>query len=219
MGANRDYILRTWGKQSLAQQAAALGISVPTVKKHRRSLICAGVAQPTRRSRPYPPDTSRRIRLMLAQGATVAQVARALRRSPKAIETFCTDHGISIYAARTNCWTAYSAARVFGVHPKTARAWFDAMGIAPRAYATRAQVGAFLENRAWWPTYDPERIIDPELAASARFARRMARGQWVPVLRYSAAHYYSPATVREWCRNGKVTSLRCQGLWYVWEAL
>lgn len=217
---HRAYIARTWGRLSVAQQAAARGISPGQVRKLRMGLQRAGRVSPTtrRHSPHWPPRAAEQIRRWRAAGASAADIAAALGRSLEALHSYCRTRGIDMTTRAA--WGAREIARLFDVDKDVIPAWRGVLqpGLPPhrRWSVNRAQLIAFVGERAYWPQYNPERIGDPEIAAAARYARRMADGAWVYSAAWAAQHGCAATTARRWCQQGRLEAVKAGRAWYVW---
>lgn len=218
--AHRAYIARTWGRLSVAEQAAARGITHGQVLKLRMGLQRAGRVSPTtRRCSPrWPPRATEQIRRMRAAGASAANIAATFGRSVEALHTYCRAHKIDMTTRAA--WGARELARLFDVDKDVIPTWRDVLqpGLPPhrRWSVSRAQLIAFVAERAYWPQYNPERIGDPEIAAAARYARRMAGGAWLHSAAWAVQHGYAATTARRWCQQGRLEAIKCGRAWYVW---
>lgn len=225
METSRDYIVRTWGRATVAQQAAALHLSASYVRRLRSELLRAGaVSAQRRKANPlWPADTLRRVRAGLRAGRSITDIARDFRRDADGLLAHCNANGLHVSAERVgHVWQALDIAHMFDVQEKRVRQWRAALGAKTRAQGhwriTRAQLLAFVAKREYWPAYTPDAIRDPDIRAAARFERLRAGGDWEPIMAWAYRHGWAPSTARRWCANGTIpNALRTTAGWFVWK--
>jgi hypothetical protein len=185
------YLIATADEPNTAQ-AAALGVSPHCISDWRRKLVARGLI--TRRAGGYTHITDRErraiCRLFLEQGYSMRKIAE-LREIPVSRVEHALDGARVRAASREPRYTAAAAARLFGVQVHTVSAWAR-LGWLPEARSSigdprgerahfafvRADLVAFLANRASWVAWEPAQLADPELAAYARLQRQAAGGRW-----------------------------------------
>lgn len=93
------------------------------------------------------------------------------------------------------------------------------LGNRTRVHITDQVLSGFIADRAWWMTWDPARITDPEWRAEALRLREAAGGCWVTTQELSEALHYDARTIRGWITSGRwpVEVMRREGRWYVWK--
>ncbi len=221
--AHRAYIIRTWGRLSVAQQAKARGVSESWICRLRSELLRAGrVSHETRHGSPrWPRRAAEQIRRMRQDGASAIEIAATFGRSVEALHVFCRTRQIDMTTRAA--WDARSAARLLDVGKDVMASWRDilAPGTPPKRpwSVSRRQLIAFVADRRYWPHYSPERINDPEIAAAARYARRMAGGEWLHSTAWAQQHHLADTTVRRWCQRGRLDAIKAGRAWYVWSAV
>lgn len=241
----RAFIRETYTRLRPHEQAAQLGLSPHYVMKLRSELIRAGVVDPAERAgpmRPWSDDELVRARLLIEEGKSVAQVARALGRSYHAVVCALQKHegGVERVRRQELCRvrSLWETAQLFGVSYPRAFVWvrerwlkarrngaWRHAGPAQRAKTKRVAylvsddaIMAFLSVREAWVTYDPADITDAAWRAAAEDARAAAGGFWITAQDYASQAYYAREHGSKLVRQGRVPyeTRKILGAWYVW---
>lgn len=181
---------------------------------------------------------------MLQAGHPLRLIAKRLNRTAYAVEKRCQLMGKKVREIRStpgnSVYSAYSAARLFGVHVSVVLLWIEkkwlkacrnqtlkargeSAGRRPTPYymIVESTIEKFMECREYWPAWSPAAIIDAGWRTYAEAVRLEASGEWLSVKDVARCFICDPHTVQCWISRGMMDSvekIRVCNAWYFWSA-
>jgi excisionase family DNA binding protein len=203
------------GPAAIARQ---LGVPVSAIANTFRKGQAAGTIprRPSVKGRDWTRKAEQELITYVEQGWGYDWIARRLKRSRTAIEVKCKRLGVRITTTKATL-SARDVAELLGKRcSKSVRRWIDNGWLnarnagRPERPLWRVQwedLTAFMENPAYWSTWDPKRIADLALREWAQEIRAEAPKlltQHEVARRYHVEH----KTVAQWIDKGWLTAVR-----------
>lgn len=168
----------------------------------------------------------------LASGASVRQLALQLGRGKHSIYEMLYRRGLGVQRLRRGTVavrTLNQVASLFGVHTGRVERWIRRGWLkhGPQDNATRrirrrytliadTAIMEFMTKRNAWPSWEAERIADPDWQDYARHVR--SAGTWVRVTDMLRTQGYDPGGACTLIRRGRIpNAVLIDRVWYVWQ--
>lgn len=222
--AEDQILIATHATCTVARQAAKLGRTLNSVRQRRARLQRQGLLPGTQRAynRAWTDDEDAEAYALLAQGFSVPQVARRLKRTIGSIYD-----RQNILAARNQdgaqVRSANAAAQLLGVSQPTLVSWIDRgwlratrnrasarrgrKSIRPEYLITDDAIMLFIANRETWPAWEAKWIADPDWRAYADEQRRDAGGRWMTTKEIAYQLRVASTTVLDWYQRGTMAGV------------
>lgn len=234
------FLIETHTTLTAVEQAAQLRKDYDAVCYQRQRLLRAGViAREDRKyARPYTPDDDREIRALIADGQTVAQIAKALERPLGSLRSHITEDlgGVSTLRGEIGSMvrTTTELGQLFGLNKATISKWikrrwlkatrnevFKTRNKQRPMLVTDADLMDFRRQRDYWPAWTPATITDPLWQTYAEDLRAQAGGEWIGAAVLARDLDVPIARLYAWFRQGKLnelTTLRYGVEYFLWSA-
>lgn len=221
-------VVETYPTHTVAEQAILFGRSKGYILKLRSHALRAGlVSKHDRATFAYWAEGElERFISLYRKLMDAPRAARTIGRTYHAVLHELHARGMTLDSIRDGyAWTRRELALLFDVHDTTVALWIERKQL--RAFRRkryqqvmirRDDVLRFFKVREAWPTYDPKRIKDLELATAARLVRNQAGGRWMRVQEYAERHYFAVDTIRARIRRGvfEGEAVRINGAYWIW---
>jgi hypothetical protein len=176
--------------------------------------------------RRWTPNEVSRLENLIERNHSYTSVARRLKRSVSSVRNKAKERGCT--PLRNGAFGAQQVQRLLGVKQYRTidrwirRGWIHARNVAATSGLTiwrihEEDLMRFLENRAYWMAWEPDRITDPSLR---HWAHELRDGQprWLLQSEVAVRYHVSVYAVSWWLRRGQLQGYRVGNNRMIWES-